>query len=171
MNDLPDVVTNCSIESYVEDTKLFISFATIDKDSAFGQIGHDLKKVAERCCANRLLINPQKTKLILFGTNELVGRLSDITIPFLGEDLSPLPSYKDLGVILDNNLSFNDHINYLSSSLLGKLCQINRARHLFTKEVLLVILNSLVFSKLFYCSTLWSGTAQQNIRKLQLPEY
>ena len=47
MNDLPDVVTNCSIESYVDDTKLFISFATIDKDSAFGQIGHDLKKVAE----------------------------------------------------------------------------------------------------------------------------
>jgi hypothetical protein len=33
---------------------------------------------------------------------------------------------------------------------------------------LLVILNSLVFSKLFYCSTVWSGTTKQNIQKLQL---
>ena len=71
-------------------------------------------------------------------------------------------------MILDSHLSFNDHIDYLSSSLLGKLCQINRVRHLFTKDVLLVILNSLVFCKLFYCSTVWSGTTQQNIRKRQL---
>ena len=31
-----------------------------------------------------------------------------------------------------------------------------------------VILNSLVFRKLFYCSTVWSGTSQQNICRLQL---
>ena len=36
------------------------------------------------------------------------------------------------------------------------------------KDVFLVVLNSLVFSKLFYCSTVWSGTTQRNVRKLQL---
>ena len=79
-----------------------------------------------------------------------------------------MPSCKDLGVIFDSHLSFNDHIDYLSSALLGKLCQINRVWLLFTKDVLLVILNSLAFCKLFYCSTVCSGTTQQNIRKLQL---
>ena len=54
------------------------------------------------------------------------------------------------------------------SSLLGSLCRINRVWHLFTKEVLLVTLNSLVFSKLFYYSTVWAGTSKQNISKLQL---
>ena len=168
MNDLPDTITNCSVESYVDDTKLFLSFTTNDKDGALSQIIQDLNNLTRWCCTNRLLINPQKTKLMLFGTRQLVGRLSDITIPFLGKDLSPSPSCKDLGVIFDSNLSFDDHIDYLSSSLLGKLCQINRVRHLFTKDILLVILNSLVFSKLFYCSTVWSGTTQQNIHKLQL---
>ena len=74
----------------------------------------------------------------------------------------------DLGIIFDRYLSLKEHIDYLSSSLLEKLCQINRVRHLFTKDVLTVILNSLVFSKLFYCSTVWSGTSQQNICTLQL---
>ena len=48
------------------------------------------------------------------------------------------------------------------------LCQISRVRHLFTKPVLSTILNSLIFSKLFYCSTVWAGTSKQNLQKLQL---
>ena len=42
--------------------------------------------------------------------------------------VSPSPSCIDLGVIFDSHLSFNDHIDYLLSLLLGKLCQINRVR-------------------------------------------
>ena len=47
-------------------------------------------------------------------------------------------------------------------------CQISRVRHLFTKPVLSTILNSLIFSKLFDCSTVWAGTSKQNLQKLQL---
>ena len=57
------------------------------------------------------------------------------------EDLDTSPSCKDSGEILDSHLSFNDHMDYLSYCLLGKLCQINRVRHLFTKAVLSVILH------------------------------
>ena len=108
--------------------------------------------------------------LARFARIRQIGKLSDITIPFLGRELSP-PFCKDLAVIFDRNLFFDfHHVNHLSSSLLGKLCQINSVRHLrvFSKDVLWVILYSLVFSKLFYCSTVWSGTTQQNIQKLQL---
>ena len=37
-----------------------------------------------------------------------------------------------------------------------------------SRPVLSIILNSLVFSKLFYCSTVWAGTFKQNLQKLQL---
>ena len=78
-----------------------------------------------------------------------------------------MASPKDLGIILDSNLNFNDHVTSLSSSLLSTF-QVNRVRHLFSREVLNTILNSLVFSKLFYCSTVWSGTSKDNVHKLQL---
>ena len=65
-------------------------------------------------------------------------------------------------------LTFNGHIASLASSLLPTLVHINRVRHLFAKDVLYIILNSVVFSKLFYCSTVWSGTSKENIHKLQL---
>ena len=109
------------------------------------------------CCANHLLINHDKTRFVLFGVRQLIYKLSsNITVPFLGQDLVPVTSAKDLSVTICSNLTFNDHIASLSSSLFSTLVQINRLQHLLSKDVLYIILNSLVFSKLFYCATIWS---------------
>ncbi|CAB4029790.1 Hypothetical predicted protein [Paramuricea clavata] len=50
---------------------------------------------------------------------------------------------------------------------MSALGQINRVKHDFNKELLITIINSLVFSKLFYCSSVWSTTSEGNIKKLQ----
>ena len=70
---------------------------------------------------------------MLFGTRWLIGKLSNSTIPFLDRDLSPSTFFKDLGVVFDSNLYLDSHVNDLSSLIQGKRCQINSARHLFTK--------------------------------------
>ena len=44
-----------------------------------------------------------------------------------------------------------------------KLC----LRHIFSKTSLLLI-NAFVFSKLFYCSTVWSNTSKTKVKTLQL---
>ena len=122
------------------------------------QVSVDLESIAGWCCANHLLINPDKTKLVLFGTRQLVSKLPDVTVSFLGQQLCPVLSAKDLGVTLDSGLTFNNHISSLSSSSLSSLCQISRVRHLFSKEVLYIMINFVVFSTLFYCSAVWAGT-------------
>ena len=170
MNDLPTVTKFSNIESYVDDTKIYLSCASKDIHSFMQQVSEDLENIAGWCCANHLLINPDKTKLVLFGTRQLVSKLPDVTVSFLGQQLCPVSSAKDLGVTLDSGLTFNNHISSLSSSLLSSLCQISRVRHLFSKEVLYIMINSIVFSKLFYCSAVWAGTYKQNIHKLQLTQ-
>ena len=151
MNDLPTVTKFSNIESYVDDTKVYLSCASKDIHSGMQQVYEDLENIAGWCCANHLLINPDKTKLVLFGTRQLVSKLPDVTVSFLRQQLCPVSSAKDLGVTLDSGLTFNNHIS-LSSSLLSSLCQTSRVHHLFSKEVLHIMINSVVFSKLFYCS-------------------
>ena len=169
MNNLPSVVKFSSVESYVDDTKVYLSFSSKGIDSCLTKVTEDLRLVAAWCCNNKLLINPSKTKLILFGMRQLLSKIPDVRVPFLGQNLAPLPLVKDLGIILDSNLTFNEHVNTLTSSLISTLCQISKVRHLFSKSVIFTILNCLVLSsKLFYCSTVWSGTFKQNIHKLQL---
>ncbi|CAH3019892.1 unnamed protein product, partial [Porites evermanni] len=48
-----------------------------------------------------------------------------------------------MGVTLDSGLTFNNHISSLLSSLPSSLCQISRVRHLFSKEVLYIMINCL----------------------------
>ena len=51
---------------------------------------------------------------------------------------------------------------------MNNMIQINRIKHLLDKEKLLLIINSFVFRRLFYCSSVWSNTSATNIHKLQL---
>jgi hypothetical protein len=167
MNDLPKVVSNCNVESYVDDTKTFISFSLSEADLGLLSLSQDLRNIAEWCCSNKLLINPTKTEFMIFGMEKSIKNLPNLSIPFLGKILTPVTICKDLGLTLDATLTFDDHINSLTSTLTSSLCQINRIRHLFDKNALLVMIICLVFSKLYYCSTVWSGTTQKNIKKLQ----
>ena len=132
------------------------------------QVIEDLRNIASWCCTNSLLINPRKTKFIVFGVRQLVPKVADIHIFLLSQELVPKPYVTDFGILLDSNLSFNEHTASLVSTLLGTLCRINKIKHLFSRSALLIILNSLVFSKLFYCSTVWADTSKENIVKLQL---
>ena len=58
-----------------------------------------------------------------------ITELSDLKISLLGKELLPVPSGKELGVILDNNLTYHDHITKTVSSFFSRLAQINRVQH------------------------------------------
>ena len=94
--------------------------------------------------------------------------LAQTSIPpltFLGKELPVVDSVKDVGVILDKHLSFNEHTSTLASKLIVKPAMIRIICHLFDKSILLTVINSLVFTMLFYCSSVWSGTSKANISK------
>ena len=64
-------------------------------------------------------------------------------------------------------LSFDNHILSTVSSCNSTLCQINRAKHVFSKGLLITVISCLVFSKLYYCSSRWSSTSCINKGRLQ----
>ena len=101
-----------------------------------------------------------------FGSRQMRAKLQLHSLPFMGKDIVPSDTAKNLGVILDYNLTYDEHIIKIASSCMSRLGQINRVKHVFDKRTLLTIINSLVFSKLFYCSNVWANTSKCNINKL-----
>ena len=89
INDLPNIVSVRDIESYVDDTKLFLSFNSFDTDLALASVSQDLHRFVEWLCQHQLLINPDKTKFILFGTKQRLGKLFNPTVSILGKTLTP----------------------------------------------------------------------------------
>ena len=48
---------------------------------------------------------------------------------------------------------------------MSALGQMERVKHAFRKDILIMIVNSLVFSKLYYCSSVWGNTTDTNIKR------
>ena len=74
MNDLPSVVKFSRVESYVDDTKVYLSSSSEIINSCLAKVSEDLRLITSWCCTNKLLINSDKTKLILFATKLLLSK-------------------------------------------------------------------------------------------------
>ena len=90
-----------------------------------------------------------------------------IRLSILGKEITPVHVARDLGVTLDSSLTFHEHIVKTVSSCFSSLVQINRVKHVFDRSTLITIMNTLAFSKLFYCSSVWSSAVNTNLLKLQ----
>ena len=62
---------------------------------------------------------------------------------------------------VDDTLSYEEHITNTVSACIARLCLINRVNYIFDIQTLLIIINALVFCKLYYnCSSVWSNTCK-----------
>ena len=75
VNDLPSTPKHCLVESYVDDTKLYMSFQP--HDSALNE---DLVSTRNWCFENGLLLNPDKTKLIIYGSREMTAKIPEFRL-------------------------------------------------------------------------------------------
>ena len=82
INDLLNVPKESSLESHVDDSKMFLSFllvfqfhsflSIVSAVSAATKLSEDMNRITTWCCPNSLLVNPRKNKLLLLGTKQML---------------------------------------------------------------------------------------------------
>ena len=75
---------------------------------------------------------------------------------------------KNLGVQMDNQLTFEQQVVHLKQNCFRTLRNICKIRFLLTRSQLKTIVNSLVVSCLDYCNCLYFGIAERLTNQLQL---
>ena len=83
-------------------------------------------------------------------------------------DIKPVTSARNLGIIFDSNLSFHDHISYISKSCFAHIRDLRRIRSTLDHTTACTIATSLIHSKLDYCNSLFLNINTQQINRLQL---
>ena len=83
MNDLPSVPQHCSVQCYVDDTKLLLSFQSQDQSQVVTEINRDLARLCNWCFNNQLLLNPDKTKLLVCGSKQMAAKIDNIQLSLL----------------------------------------------------------------------------------------
>ena len=81
----------------------------------------ELSMIDQWMRANKLTINVNKTKYVVFGTkNQLKDRV-DLRLEIGNEPIECVSIFKYLGVVLDESLTFNDHIDFVINKASKKL--------------------------------------------------
>ena len=120
-NDIPNIVKNCEIAMYMDDTVLYT--ANRNFNSSVDKVQSDIKLFNNWCTANGIKANTEKTKVMVFSSNTCLKTLPDFDIKLEGSILSKVASYKYLGLTLDTQLNYNLHVNKLIGSVTAKLKQ------------------------------------------------
>ena len=170
VDDLINEISNSQAEMYVDDCQLFLKFKVSDSANVNSAVNNDLIRMSTWCSHNSLLINPKKTKLLVAGLPQLLLPVSYVLYrsQLLGKTISPVLVAKDLGVYLDQCLNYNTEKTKSASTCFLQLVQVNRVKYLLDLKSNVLLINSFVFIKLFYCSSVWGNTVKSNINKLQL---
>ena len=74
-----------------------------------------------------------------------------VPIRFSGTVISDSGVVKNLGVMLDRQLSFEAHVNYMTKKCTGILIALSHARHVVPRKTLKFIVEALALSIVRYC--------------------
>ena len=133
------------------------------------QLNFDLKSLFKWLCASKISLNVTKTEVVLFHHNNK-NINHDIKLKLNGKHLEKSKSVKYLGVKLDQHLSFDEHLESLSSKLRSANGAISKIRHVTKGSVLKSVFNSLFSSHVNYANQTWGQSINMNnsrIFKLQ----
>jgi len=144
----------------------------------------ELQKVANWFLSNKMAINTSKTKFILFRThgknvdenickifynNNEIGSPIDQNLIFPIERIQnsgPTKTFKLLGILLDEYLSFDSHISLLCSKISKSLYIINRVKNTLPKDSLLNLYYALIHSHLSYCTSVYGSATTTSLSRL-----
>ena len=168
INDLPNCLVNSHPRMYADDTHL--TFASNNVVHLEENINHDLTKITEWLTANNFTLNKSKTEFTLIGSRQRLNtfnRLPSFTID--SNSIKQVEFTKSLGVYIDQNLTWNVHIEHIFKKIASCIGILKRSRSFVPFEMLLCIYmyNALVQPHFDYCSVVWGNCNKSLSIKLQ----
>jgi hypothetical protein len=165
INDLPDLYGDASIYLFADDAKMF-KYITKPEDSADLQnCCNYLQKWTDRWL---MKLNIDKCKVLSIGREGNVVKYSYGLNTVSGfKELEQVSSIKDLGIIVDNHLTFAEHIHAKINKAYSMLGIIKRTFNNMTAHTFNMLYKGLVRSQLEYGNSVWSPYRKKLIEELE----
>ena len=157
MNDLPNAVKSADICMYADHT---IMSSTIKNTSDLEtKIIPEFLNICNWLKANKLILNALKTEFMIMGSHQRVGTIVCArTIPAIvadGKVVKRVAHAKSLGIVVDEYLSWDKHIDYISKKLKRNIGVIKRVCPVISKGSLITLYRTLVERYLRYGNSIW----------------
>ena len=170
IDDMVNVISHGKVTMYADDTTLYVSGTSLN-DIQF-KLQEDLIALKNWIQDNRLHLNVGKTKLMILGSKQRLRSLNNDTIyiEYDGNPIERCSSIKCLGVIIDENLLFHDHVDSVCKKVFAGLAVLRRIKPFIDDYTLKLLYMCIVQSQIDYCCEIWGNRLNmhtERITKLQ----
>ncbi|KAG8324947.1 hypothetical protein J6590_108346 [Homalodisca vitripennis] len=156
-NDFPSYLENyCEMVMYADDTVLIVASKNKDQLDVDSYVTFNMAK--QYCLYNDLVLNASKTQQIINTPRQNYHE----GLP----EVNTIDSGKYLGIIIDQNLSWEPHVNKLCNKLSSSLYVVRRIKQITNPQVAMTAYYSLFESHMRYGLIAWGGTTATNFHRV-----
>ena len=139
INDIFGVSQLLKLILFADDTNIF--FSTNNYNDLVNMVNEELNKLKKWMDTNKLSLNLNKTKAMMFGNSKTNPKLQ---IMIGGVHIENVDENKFLGVIIDRKLSWKAHVRHIKTKISKSLSIINKVKPFLDGNVLRTLYCSLV---------------------------
>ena len=163
VNDLPNFVQS-KCEMFADDTSFHSSDS--DPNKLSNQLQITIDRVIDWTQINHMSLNVTKTKCMYVSSRQKRQKMKNHFKPLFiaNNQIEEVHSHKILGVVIDRNLSWADHIAYLIKRLSSKIFQLAKIKNFLDVHSRKLFFNAHILPIIDYASTLWDSCSQTNLK-------
>ena len=115
-----------------------------------------------------MLINTAKTKVMLITTHQKRSSLinGQLSLHLNNDELNMITNDKVLGIIIDNNLTWSQHVDKVCKKITTNLWLLSRIKEHITIPQRVQFYKTYIQPHIDYCNTVWGGTSQVNLSRI-----
>ena len=156
-NDLPNSLEHTHAILFADDTTIYLNSNNIN--SLYENVNKDLNSLYEWFNTNKLSLNISKTNYMLISNiKQAVVVHEKYRVKIGDENIEYKKSLKFLGLIIDENLNWHDHIHYTKNKISKITYSIKMIKHTLPLQNIKTLYETLVQPHMEYGITLWGGT-------------
>uniref|UniRef100_A0A8C6L025 Reverse transcriptase domain-containing protein n=1 Tax=Nothobranchius furzeri TaxID=105023 RepID=A0A8C6L025_NOTFU len=152
---------------YADDTQLYLSINP-DEPNRLGTLQACLEDIKHWMTLNFLLLNQDKTEVLIFGPEIQKRKLLSQSPDLNGITLISENKVRNLGVIFDQDMPFKSQVKQVCRISFFHLRNIARIRSILSRSDAEKLVHAFITSRLDYCNSLLSGSPQNVVKSLQL---
>ena len=153
INDLNYAIRYCSVHHFADDTNLLDYKNLVKRMNK--QVNQDLKNVTNWLQANKICLNVSKIEVVLFKSSR---KLTDVPLKLElnGKRLYPTNSVKYLGININENLTWKQHISDIAIKLNKANGILSKLRHFIDRKTLKSMYHAIFEPHSYYPSFVWA---------------
>ena len=165
INDFNKCSSFFNFHIFADDTNLFCTNRSLSALEL--SVNENLKSVSSWLVANKLSLNIDKTNFIIFHPRQKAVN-HKVILHINGQKLEQVKCIRYLGVYIDCNLTWKNHIQYISKKIKRSVGILSKIRHYVPLAILSQLYYTLIFPYLSYAATTWGNTYLTTLKPLTI---